>query len=325
MKLHRRKSKQYSIDIPCSRSIFATILPFGTSISHQGSTKTNLDRMSTERRTARAIPVMRPGALFQAMGLALLIAVATGCVSNRKIVLFQDPSASHPDRSLVDSVFTAKNSAPTLRPGDVISVSIDHYQLTQTPAPAPQGDQDDGSAMFRAVQHPYLIGFTVSSTGMVDLPILGMVQVGGMTVEGAQGTIRTVANNYYASPSVRVYMLNYTITVLGEVNRPGQYPVYDNRMNILNGLAMAGDLTSLADRSRIRVVRTRYGNNHLYHFDLLDEHVLADSTFALQPNDVIIVDPLRRRKFADGRDTQNVVNILALMVSIVSLVAILNR
>ncbi|MEO8732745.1 MAG: polysaccharide biosynthesis/export family protein, partial [Flavobacteriales bacterium] len=111
----------------------------------------------------------------------------------------------------------------------MISVSIDHYQLTQTPAPSPVGDQGDDGSMFRAVQHPYLIGFTVSPTGMVDLPILGMVTVGGMTIEDAQESIRTIANNFYASPSVRVYMLNYTITVLGEVNRPGRYPVYDNR------------------------------------------------------------------------------------------------
>jgi polysaccharide export outer membrane protein len=280
--------------------------------------------MSFERFKPSHLPVKGPRAVAKGLALFLLVAFSSGCVSNRKIVLFQDQQASSPDRSLVDHTYEQGQALPTLERGDVISVSIDHYQLTQTISPQQQGQSSD-EAMFRAVQHPYLIGFTVSSSGEVDLPIIGKVKVGGLTVEAAQEAIRVVANDFYASPSVRVYMLNNTVTVLGEVNRPGRYPVYDERMNIMNGLAMAGDLTSLADRSRIRLVRTRDGKNHLFHLDLLDEKVLADSTFELQPNDVVIVDPLRRRKFSEGRDTQNVVNILALLVSLVTAYALLSK
>jgi len=87
---------------------------------------------------------------------------------------------------------------------------------------------------------------------------------------------------------------------------------------------MASDLTVLADRSRIRVMRSRDGTNHLYNMDLNDQNVLADPHFYLEPNDVVIVDPLKRRMYS-GRDPNLVVNVLTFLVSIVSVYAVLKK
>lgn len=133
-----------------------------------------------------------------------------------------------------------------------------------------------------------------------------------------------MADTYYSDASVKVTLLNFNISVVGEVNRPGRYPIYNEQANVLEGLALANDLTPLADRSRIRVMRSRDGTNHLYHLDLNDQNVMSNPYFYLQPNDVVIVDPLKRRQFS-GRDPNVVISVLTFLVSVVSVYATLNR
>lgn len=252
--------------------------------------------------------------------LFLLIGMSS-CVSNKKIVLLQDQDASNPPEALVDHTYEATSSPLTLQSGDIISVAIDHNQLTRA---LEEGIRQEDERINQAVLHPYLIGFTVSSGGEVDLPVIGKVEVGGLTLEGAQEAVRKQANNVYSDPSVKVFLLNFNVSVLGEVGRPGRYPMYNERVNVLEALALAGDLSVLADRTRVRVVRTRDGGNHLYHLDLNDEKTLAGKNFYLQPNDVVIIDPLKRRKFT-GRDPALVLNVLTLLVSIVSVYAVVTR
>ncbi len=271
----------------------------------------------------REWPVFR-GQKFASTALlipALVVLLLSGCVPNRKIVLLQDGSARVPWDALVDSTWSPKPPAFALKPGDVIMVQIDHSQIVKNIVPqAPSQDMN----LYRAVQHPYLIGHTIAADGTINLPELGSVSVGGISIPEAEKAIKAIADGYYSDAAVKVVLLNFNISVIGEVNRPGRYPVYDDQVSVLDGLAMANDLTVLADRSRIRIMRSRDGTNHLYHIDLKDQNILANPYFYLQPDDVVIVDPLKRRQFS-GRDPNNVINILAFLVSIVSVYAALQR
>lgn len=243
------------------------------------------------------------------------------CVGNKKIVLLQDKDAGTPWKALVDKKWAPVPQAVTIRSGDVLMVNVDHTQLVQDIVPqAPSQDMN----LYRAVQHPYLIGYTVAPDGTINLPELGSLKVEGIGLPDAEKLIQAKADSFYTDATVKVMLMNFNISVLGEVARPGRYPVYNNEVNVLEGLAMAGDLSVLADRSRIRVVRTRDGSNHLYHLDLNDQELLGSPAFYLQPNDVVIVDPLKRRKFT-GKDPGTIINVLAFLVSIVSVYAVLNR
>jgi polysaccharide biosynthesis/export protein len=266
-------------------------------------------------------PLLKPSSVIGLLMLFLLT-VSTGCVSNKRLLLLQDKTSNHSDRILVDHTFEAFSPALVLQAGDVISVAIDHNQLTRAMEEGVR--QPEADRIYQAVQHPYLIGFTVDSAGEVDLPVIGRVKLAGLTLEGSQEAIRALANNVYSDPSVKVYFLNFNVSVLGEVARPGRYPVFNQRMNVLEILAMAGDLSVLADRSRLRVLRTRDGSNHIYHLDLNDETLLAAKNFYVQPNDVLIVDPLRRRKFT-GRDPGLVIDVISLLAAIATAYAVVNR
>lgn len=253
--------------------------------------------------------------------LLTAVLLLAGCVGNRKIVLLQDQNANIPWEALVDKSWSGKAPSFKIRPGDVFMVTVDHSNLIRDVVPQTTTQSMD---LYRSIQHPYVIGYTVDSTGTITLPEIGKVQVAGMGIGQAEKAVLAQASSIYSDASVKLVMLNFTITVLGEVNRPGKYPVYNNSANILEGLAMANDMTVLADRTRIRVIRNREGSNHLYHVDLLDQELLGDPRFYLQPNDVIVVDPLRRRVFS-GRDPNLVLGALTLMLSVISLYATLHK
>lgn len=258
---------------------------------------------------------------FPLPGLLLLVFLLGSCVGNKKIVLLQDKAERVPWESLVDSNWTPKLPAFAIKVGDILMVRVDHVQIVQDIVPqATVQDMD----LYRSVQHPYLIGHTVAPDGTISLPELGSVNVAGLSIPDAEKAIQGMANAYYSDASVKVVLLNFNISVVGEVNRPGRYPIYNEQANVLEGLALANDLTPLADRSRIRVMRSRDGTNHLYHLDLNDQNVMSNPYFYLQPNDVVIVDPLKRRQFS-GRDPNLVISVLTFLVSVVSVYATLNR
>jgi polysaccharide export outer membrane protein len=259
---------------------------------------------------------------FPAMlGLVLAAALLGGCVGNKKVVLLQDKDARVPWDALVDKTWPPQPPTFSIHKDDILMVTVGHSQLVQDIVPQTTLQDMD---LYRSVQHPYLIGHTVDPQGNITLPEIGPVKVEGMTIPEAEAAILSLANGLYSDASVKVVMLNFNISVVGEVNRPGRYPVYNNQVNVLEGLAMASDLTVLADRSRIRVMRSRDGTNHLYNMDLNDQNVLADPHFYLEPNDVVIVDPLKRRMYS-GRDPNLVVNVLTFLVSIVSVYAVLQK
>lgn len=255
------------------------------------------------------------------LGLVLIAALLGGCVGNRKIVLLQDQDARVPWESLVDKTWPPKPPEFSIKAGDILMVTVDHSQLVQDIVPQTTLQDMD---LYRSVQHPYLIGHTVDPQGNITLPELGTVKVEGISLPEAEKLIQAKADNFYSDASVKVVLLNFTISVIGEVNHPGRYPVYNNQVNVLEGLAMANDLTVLADRSRIRIMRQREGTNHLYNLDLNDQNILADPHFYLEPNDVVIVDPLKRRQFS-GRDPNLVLSALTFLVSVVSVYAALHK
>jgi polysaccharide biosynthesis/export protein len=90
----------------------------------------------------------------------------------------------------------------------------------------------------------------------------------------------------------------YNISVLGEVKSPGKYSIYNNRVNIFEALAMANDLTSYANRSKVQIIRTEGNKTNVVVFNLLNKDILSSPYYYLQPNDVIYAEPLKEKSYA---------------------------
>lgn len=254
------------------------------------------------------------------LGLILITIGLSSCISNKRIVYLQDKTQKYPSDYLADVEYESQDSPYVLETNDVISIKINHLQLSRSVS-----ETEELNESIRSNQiHPFLNGFTIDHDGNVDLPIVGKVQIKGLTLFEAQEAISKKASEYYANPSIRIFLMNYYVTVLGEVNNPGRYAIYNNRITVFEAIGMAQDATDFASREQIKVLRTRDGKNHLFHIDLTDEKILDSEMVFVQPNDVIMVKPQKRKKYAT-RDVQNLYNGLATLISAISLIVVINR
>jgi polysaccharide biosynthesis/export protein len=140
-------------------------------------------------------------------------------------------------------------------------------------------------------------GILVNKEGEIEYPVMGRIKVAGLTLFQAQDSIRAVASKFVADVIVRVRMLNFRFTVLGEVNSEQTVISTNTRLTLSEAIGLAGGLGELADRSLVKVVRQKGDSTEIYYIDLLKEEFIESQHYYVQQNDVIIVPPLKQRTF----------------------------
>ncbi|MGQ1911804.1 polysaccharide biosynthesis/export family protein [Marinifilum sp. RC60d5] len=137
----------------------------------------------------------------------------------------------------------------------------------------------------------YLNGFQVDFSGNVKLPVIGKVAVAGKTLNAAREAIQLKADEYIKDAMVKVKLLSFKITVLGEVKNPGMYYNYNNNMTVLDGISMASGVTDYGRIQKVLVMRTSEKGSKTFRLDLSNKKFLSSEAFFLQPNDVVYVEP----------------------------------
>ena len=147
---------------------------------------------------------------------------------------------------------------------------------------------------------------TVDSQGYITMPIIGRVECGGMTREELARSIERLISEggYIQDPSVNVRFASLTLSVVGEVNRPGRYDINKDKMTIFEALALAGDMTIHGKRDDVMVIREIEGKNHVTTLDLRSAEVFNSPCYYLEQNDVVIVNP-NKYKAATSEINQN--------------------
>jgi polysaccharide biosynthesis/export protein len=138
-------------------------------------------------------------------------------------------------------------------------------------------------------------GFVIDDNGEMELPYIGKVKLEGLTLTEAELHIKEKLKGYFETPVVRIQIINFHFTILGEVNKEGRYTVFDPNATVFDAIAIADNLTDYADRSKIKIVRTIGNEAKVFYINTLREDLLAQDAFYVQPNDVIIVPPLPAR------------------------------
>ena len=139
----------------------------------------------------------------------------------------------------------------------------------------------------------YLNGFTVNQEGNIDLPNVGTVNLVNQTLDQAKETITTLAREYIIAPFVVVKLANFEVTVLGEVNNPGTYPVYKENLTIFDALAMAGDINDYGNLRKVKIVRSNNNKKKVYFFDLTESKILESNFYYLNNKDLVYVQPTK--------------------------------
>ena len=204
-----------------------------------------------------------------------------------------------------------------LQAGDLLSIQIS----TTTEQQHDFFNKENTSNSQLMVQNPYLYGYMINQQGELDLPTFGIIRATGFTVSELSNIIQNIAQSYFESPVVKINIINFEVTILGEVNNPGTFQVVNPDINILQALSLSGDITKFGNRSKIKIIRNRDKINSIFYIDLNSVDILNDGRFMLQPNDIIYVSPLRKKFYAFDSFT----NIISISLSALTLFLLINQ
>jgi len=157
------------------------------------------------------------------------------------------------------------------------------------------------------------IEVVVNDSGKIRIPVIGTVHISGLTIKEAEEKLKLVTSEYLKSPDITIRLLNFNITLLGEVNKQGIYNITESKINILSVIGQAGGLTDNANMRNIRILRNENDSTNLYKVNILDDNLLVSDKYFIKPNDIIIVDPLK----AKSKNQQTLATV-GLVVSILS-------
>jgi len=144
----------------------------------------------------------------------------------------------------------------------------------------------------------YLNSYTVNPQGNIVFPFIGPVKVLGKTIEETTEIIEEIMNEYLKETTIIVKLVNYNITFVGEVRRPGEYKIYQDKINLFEAISMAGDISDYGNRNEVKLLRTNDNGTEMHILDLTREDIIESPYFFLKPNDVIYVEPLKGKQFA---------------------------
>ncbi|WP_222537994.1 polysaccharide biosynthesis/export family protein [Pedobacter polysacchareus] len=134
-------------------------------------------------------------------------------------------------------------------------------------------------------------GFRINNAGNINLPLIGEVKVEGLSLEEAQALITQVLRKQIKDPYVDLQLLNFKITVIGEVNHPASLNVPGEQINLLEALGMAGDMTVFGKRENVLVIREEDGVRNMARLNLNDKDTYNSPYFHLKQNDIVYVEP----------------------------------
>lgn len=232
---------------------------------------------------------------------------------------------------LIDSeYYSSTESTGTLydariMPKDLLTITVN---TTDPKASAPYNltaqVAETAALQSRATTQASLMPYLVSNEGTIDFPVLGTLRVVGMTKNECETMIREKLSPYIKGeiPVVTVRMPNFKISVIGEVNRPGQFTISNEKVNILEALALAGDMTIYGVRDNVRIIRENaQGKRVYYKLNLNDPSVIDSPYYQLQQNDIVVVSPnkTKAKNSGIGSETSLWFSATSILVSLASL------
>ena len=256
---------------------------------------------------------------LQSVGFFILAALLlTACGSTKNVAYFKNSDSINLEKS--GYLFDAR-----IKPKDQITVSVN----TTTPeASIPfnlllQNSYTQGRIL--STTGGTLMPYLVDNEGYIKMPIIGKLKVGGLTKSEAEALVTEKIRPYMAeseNPVVTVTMASYSVSVMGEVARPGSFQVSREKITILEALAQAGDLTIYGVRDRVKLIREdATGKKSIVTLNLNDANIVNSPYYYLQQNDVIYVEPnkVKAQNSTVGQTTTLWFSATSILISLTSL------
>lgn len=166
-----------------------------------------------------------------------------------------------------------------------------------------------------------LYTYLVDANGNIKFPVIGEIHVAGLTKQELSLKMENLISKYVDKPLVTVQLLNFKVTVMGEVARPGSFTIKNDRVSILDAIGMAGDLPITANRKNILVIRDNPKNKEVYRLDITNPSIFSSPAFYLKQNDVVYIEPVKNKQRSKTSADRSFT--VSLMTSIISSVSII--
>ncbi len=231
--------------------------------------------------------LLRKGAL-----LLLLAALMASCVPQKRIRYLQQVSET--DSTLIYDY--AAQVDYKVKSGDNLFIKVSSldektYDFFNT------AKSSNNSGNYYNEAGIYLNSYSVSDSGNIDFPFIGKIYVRGMNTEQITAKLQNIIDEYLIETTVIVKLVNFRITFIGEIKQPGQLQIYQDKINIFEAIAKAGDLTDFANRNNVKIIRKESGQAVIHEVDLTKRDILASDLYYMKPNDIVYVEPLRGKQF----------------------------
>lgn len=250
--------------------------------------------------------------IYQFLLVTLIGLLLTSCASSEKFALLQNVSATSGEK-IAD--FQA-----TLQPDDLLMIIISaENPIIAQPYNLLTVAVSNNTEMASSQQR--VLSYQIDQEGNIQMPGLGTVHAAGKTRNQLVEEIKKLLTGKINNPVVTVRILNYKISVQGEVNRPGTFPITSERVTLLEALSMAGDLTIYGKRDNILVIREENGVKSFQKVDITKGDFINSPYYYLSQNDVVYVEPNKTRVNSSviGPNITVGISALSLIITIVAL------
>jgi polysaccharide biosynthesis/export protein len=232
-------------------------------------------------------------------GLFIISALMTSCISQKDVTYFQP---KHKSQDIEQTIIPQKFIA-TIQPGDIIGIRVSSISPEANGMFNPYAETENGQQMQAGVVSK-MPGYQVDDQGSITLPLMGKLNLGGLSTKEANVLVSQKLEKFLVDPTVNVRILNYKISILGEVARPSVYNIPDAMISLPEALGMAGDLTVFGKRKNILIIRENDGKRTFARVDLTQRDIFNSPYYYLQPNDVVYVEPSKGKLTGADRALQ---------------------
>ena len=247
----------------------------------------------------------------------------SACRSTKNVTYFQDLK----DTAKIYSQAIKGNFEAHIQPDDIIEIFVNSinpsataiFNLGNNTPAIPAVNSNEKSLVTTNIRTTTPSGYLVNKDGIIDFPILGKLKVVGLTMSQLKDSLTYKLDRYLKDPIVNVRLLNYKITVLGEVAKPASYNLQSERVSVVDAIGMAGDLTIYGKRENILLIREENGQRNFVRLNLNSSEIFESPYFYLKQNDLLYIEPDKSK--AASTDSQSV-RYLAVLTSLITLLIV---
>lgn len=256
---------------------------------------------------------MKQSFFFRPVILIFISFFVFSCASRKEVAYYQN----------IDQLQNLENSTSyetKLQPDDLLMIVV-MAENPEVAAPFNLPSVIMQSNVEFEAQQPRMNSYLIDSNGFIQFPVIGAIKLGGMTRTEAVGKMNQELSKYITKPSVNLRILNFKITVQGEVTQPGVHNIASERITLTEALSLSGDLTVYGKRDNILIIREKDGKKQAARVDITKADFLNSPYYYLSQNDVVYVEPNKTKVNSSvvGPNASIVISVASLLVTIIAL------